>query len=106
VIWLEPAGVRLRWIDGDPTDRPPYRTFGTMAFHRDIAVLDGLHGRVRPKEVVEFYRLLRARFKMRWLVAERTGRHRIPFATQIECGPFAGWWAVDLTRFDKEEGHD
>lgn len=30
------------------------------------------------------------------LIADRATGHRLPLATQIETGPFAGWWTVDL----------
>ena len=106
MIWLEPTGARLRLIDGDPNDRPPYRALGILTFHRDIAVMDGLHGKIRPKEVTMFYRKLRSEHGIRWLLAERTGNHRMPFADRIETGPFEGWWVVDLTQFDKEESRD
>ena len=105
-LWLEPSGWRLRVIDGDPKDRPPYRVFVTIAAHGDVAIVDGLHGKIRHGEVVEFYRKVRA-LGYRWLLAERTGKHRLPYSRVVDRpGAFCGWREVDLTGFDRieEEG--
>ena len=98
--WLEVSGLRIRVIDGDPKNRPPYRTFGTIACHGDVAIVDGLHGKVRHGEIVAFYRKVRA-LGYRWLLAERTGKHRLPYSRMVDRdGAFCGWYEVDLVQFD------
>jgi len=93
--------MRIRVIDGDPKSRPPYRAFGTIACHGDIAIVDGLVGKIRPSEITLFYRKVR-NLGYRWLVAERVGKHRLPYSRLIDRdGAFGGWYEVDLTQFDE-----
>ena len=101
MIWLECSGFRARAIDGDPSDMPPYRALGIVSVYGDIAILSGLVGRVRLNEIRQFYVELRIS-GCRWLLAQRTGNHRIPFGERIETGPMAGWWQVDLAQFDDD----
>jgi len=105
MIWLDPTGSRVRVIDGDPKDRPPYRVLGLLTYHHDVAVIDGLLGRIKPCEVLKFYKMLRDVQGMRWLIAERQAIHKLPMGERIKGPhPFAGWYAVDLTKLDDENG--
>ena len=101
MIWLEISECRARAIDGVPEDRPPYRALGIVNLYGQVAVMSGLLGRVRPEEVRAFYRELLLK-GCRWLLAERVGGRKLPYGVLVEEGPFAGWWQVDLSRFDDE----
>lgn len=34
----------------------------------------------------------------RTIIVDRAEGHRLPMATRIDDGPFAGWWAIDLIK--------
>jgi len=97
-FWLEPTGLTLRVADGNKSEYPPYRAIGFLLVVDDVVILSGLHGKVRFGEVRKFYAKL-AEMGHTWLIARRTGKHRLPFGEVIEDGPFGGWFKVDLRRF-------
>jgi hypothetical protein len=102
-VWLEPIAYQLRLIEGEPKDKPAPLVTGLVECHGETAVLRGFgavgNGQLTRERVMMIGRALRAR-GFRFAIAERTGRHRLPFGRVIEGGVFAGRWRVDLEQFD------
>jgi len=95
-LWVSETSGVLRVIDGEPEELPEYRVLGALAFHGDVVLIEGLHGKAKLCEVKQFYLMMRER-GYRWLLARRVGNHRLPWARKIEReGAFQGWNEVDL----------
>ncbi len=101
MIWLEPSAYLLRVVDRPPGELPPYRVLGTiMAPSDDIAILVGLHGRVRPAEIRQFLVEMRL-LGFEWLLARRVNGHGLPYAEPMAGDIWDGWLGIDLGRFDE-----
>lgn len=107
MIWIEPSSFTLRVVDRDPGEKPPYRVLGNiMAPSESVAILVGLHGKIRPGEILEFYRELRLS-GFDFLIAQRVGNHRLPYGKTITApGAWQGWFEVDLSKFDASINQD
>jgi hypothetical protein len=96
MFWIDPLLYTLRVIDGKREDLPPYRALGVVVALGDVIVIEGLHGKIKAREVFEFYEYLRNK-GFRYLLARRIGSHKLPGGRRIEReGAFNGWYEVDL----------
>lgn len=99
---VEPVESILRVFSGrDGADNmDAFDATGTVHYHGDVAVLYGVHGRLRARDIFDSYRVCRDH-GARWLLAHRKEGHTIPLGQLMGEGPFEGWWYVDLTKIPR-----
>lgn len=96
----EPVETILRVFRGaDGADNlDPFAATGTVHYCGDVAVLYGVHGQLKARDIFDAYRHCKDR-GARWLLAHRKEGHTIPLGQLMPDGqPFAGWWFVDLSK--------
>lgn len=81
---------------GDANHMDAFDATGTVHYHGDVAVLYGVHGKLKLRDIIDSYKACRDG-GARWLLAHRKDGHTIPMGNIMPDGhPFAGWWYVDL----------
>lgn len=97
-IEVEPVESILRVFSvGSSENLDPFAATGTVHYHGDVAVMYGVHGRLKMRDIMDAYRACKAG-GARWLLAHRRDGHTIPMGNLMPDGPFSGWWFVDLEK--------
>lgn len=95
MIWLDESQYCLRIVDGDPAERPPYRAVGTVHRHGDVAILSGFLGQIKRQDLINFV-IKMHEIGVCYILISRAGKHKMPFGSAVDAGPFRGWWQIDI----------
>lgn len=96
-IDIEPVESILRIYDhgNEAKNLDPFSATGTVHYHGNVAVMYGVHGKLKMRDIIEAYKACKDA-GARWLLAHRKDGHTIPMGRLMPDGPFEGWWYVDL----------